>query len=47
MGQIIAVSDLCKQYHKQTVLDHVNMTISKGGYLRAGREEWGWKDNAY
>ena len=30
MESIVVISDMCKRYHKQEVLDHVDMTISKG-----------------
>ena len=30
MESIVVISDICKRYHKQEVLDHVDMTISKG-----------------
>lgn len=30
MESLLALSNICKQYHNQHVLDHVNMTINKG-----------------
>lgn len=30
MESMIVLSDVCKRYHKQKVLKHINMTVNKG-----------------
>lgn len=37
---ILETKELCKQYHKQTVLKNINMRIPKGVCIRAFGSKW-------